>query len=120
MPSEGFRLGMRRLTGAVTIVTTRGLEGERRGATATAVCSLSANPPSLLACINRDSGVGRMAPSGGVFCVNVLAANQLDIAEVFAGRRARVAEERFQVGHWLEGMTGAPVLDGALVSFDCQ
>lgn len=120
MIAEGFKHGMRRMTGAVTIVTIKGSAGERRGVTATAVCSLSFNPPSLLACINRDANVGRMVPTAGAFCVNVLAAHQLNIAEVFAGRSARVGEQRFDVGSWHEGASGAPVLEGALVSFECN
>ena len=49
---EQFRLGMRLLAGAVNIIT--GVHaGRRHGMTATAVCSVSADPPTVLVCINK-------------------------------------------------------------------
>ncbi len=114
-----FRLGMRRVSGTVTVVTTTAPDGERRGVTATAFCSLSADPPSVIACINRETWVGQLAPVSGNFCVNVLSAEQQDVAETFAGRAGLAAGERFSVGCWHAGASGAPVLEGALVSFDC-
>jgi len=111
---------MRRISGAVTIVTTLGPRGERGGVTATAVCSLTAEPPAVVACIHRESSVGQIAPLGGVFCVNVLAREQQTIAETFAGRTGHVGEDRFSVGAWSRLISGAPVLEGALVSFDCR
>jgi flavin reductase (DIM6/NTAB) family NADH-FMN oxidoreductase RutF len=115
-----FKQGMRRVSGAVTVVTTRGEGGERRGVTATAVCSLSVDPPLVVACINRGSSVGQMAPASGVFCVNVLSLAQQNIAETFAGRTGLVGENRFAVGAWGERDSGAPVLERALASFDCR
>jgi flavin reductase (DIM6/NTAB) family NADH-FMN oxidoreductase RutF len=115
-----FRAGMRRVSGAVTVVTTVTSDGERRGVTATAVCSLSVDPPSVVACINRETWVGRLAPESGVICVNVLASDQQPVAEAFAGRAGLTAGERFTVGGWRAGATGAPLLDGAIASFDCR
>jgi len=118
--AQVFKQGMRRVSGAVTVVTTRGPGGERRGVTATAVCSLSADPPSVVACIHRNASVGQLAPVSGVFCVNVLSTDQQHVAETFAGRTGHVGEDRFGVGEWSELASGAPVLDGALASFDCR
>lgn len=115
-----FKQGMRRVSGAVTIVTTRGAAGERRGVTATAVCSLSAAPPALIACINRETWVGQLAPASGVFCVNVLSRAQREVAEAFAGRTGHVAEDRFRVGEWQPLESGAPALRAAIASFDCR
>lgn len=115
-----FRSGMRRVSGAVTVVTTLGPKAERRGVTATAVCSLTVEPPSVIACINRQTWVGQFAPESQVFCVNVLSRGQQPVAETFAGRSDLAAEDRFRSGRWLPGETGSPVLDGALASFDCQ
>ena len=81
-----FKQGMRRVSGAVTVVTTRGPAGERRGVTATAICSLSVSPPAVIACVNRETWVGQFAPISRIFCVNVLARAQRDVAEAFAGR----------------------------------
>lgn len=122
MPDEKdqFRLGMRRVSGTVSVVTTCGPEGERRGVTATAFCSLSADPPSVIACINRETWVGQLAPLSGNFCINVLGEEQQAVAEAFAGRSGLSGDARFQTGGWRKGLSGAPVLLGSIVSFDCR
>jgi len=121
MSSEEFRAGMRKLTGGVTIITSMDAEGNRCGLTATAVCSLSTEPPSLLACVNRSSSVAAVVESSGVFAVNVLSLDQQPVAEVFAGRAGLVREERFAAGEWIKGIiTGAPVLSQTCVSFECE
>jgi flavin reductase (NADH)/flavin reductase len=120
MDKDLFRAAMRQVAGAVTIVTTRGINGEPRGVTATAVCSLTVEPPSVIACINRDTWVGQFAPESGNFCVNVLAREQQTVAETFAGRTSLAAADRFQIGDWDDHETGAPVLAGAIASFDCD
>lgn len=115
-----FKQGMRRVSGAVTIVTTRGPAGERRGVTATAICSLSVSPPAVIACVNRETWVGQFAPVSRIFCVNVLARAQRDVAEAFAGRTGHIGEDRFQIGDWGALDSGAPALRGAIASFDCR
>lgn len=120
MSQELFRKGMRRVASAVTVVTTRGPNGERRGVTATAVCSITIDPPSVMACINRATGVGRLVAESGNFAVNILSFNDKHVAETFAGRTKVAPEERFATGNWREGDTGAPLLEGALSAFDCR
>ena len=117
---DAFREALRKVAGSVTVVTTRGTDGSRRGVTATAVCSLSMDPPALLACINRTTWVGQLAPASGNFAVNVLTADQEEVARAFAGFSGLAGEDRFQVGRWVEGETGAPMLEGALAAFDCR
>jgi len=117
--SDAFKQGMRRLCGGVTIVTTR--EGEQAGGlTATAVCSLSAAPPRLLACINRGGITYRMIAESRVFCVNVLSAGQQDLAACFAGMMNMGERDRFDLGNWTDLGTGAPALVDALAAFDCR
>ena len=111
-----FREGMRQLAAGVTIVTTS-IGEVRNGLTATAVCSLSAEPPALLACVNREAGAHDPTLQSRVFCVNVLGAKHLDLAAQFASS-SRVPE-RFSTGDWGRLATGAPVLMDALASFDC-
>ena len=120
MDKDTFRAAMRQVAGAVTVVTTRGLNGEPRGVTATAVCSLTVEPPSVIACVNRETWVGQFAPESKNFCVNVLTREQQTIAETFAGRTDLAAADRFQIGDWSDAHTGAPVLQGAIASFDCE
>jgi len=116
--AELFRQGMRRLAGGVTIVTSS-RENEPAGLTATAVCSLSAEPPRLLACINRQGRTYQTIAQSRTFCVNVLCDRQEDLALAFATASDAHAPGRFGKANWTKLDTGAPVLEGALVAFDC-
>ncbi|PSJ56776.1 flavin reductase family protein [Kumtagia ephedrae] len=120
MSMDLFLAGMRKVAGAVTVVTTIGSDGERRGLTATAICSLSAEPPSLIACVNRKTWVAQFVPASGVFAVNVLSHAQEDVARAFAGQTALAAGERFSIGEWQAGATGAPVVRDGLATFECR
>ncbi len=111
-----YREAMARLASTVHLVTTDG-PGGRAGFTATAVCSVSDSPPTLLVCINRDSSAYPAFRRNGRLCVNLLAADHEHLAEAF-GRRPLA--ERFQAGTWNEGLGGGPVLDGALAAFECR
>lgn len=113
---EAFKAGMRRLAGAVCIITSRHV-GDPVALVATALCSLSADPPSLVACVNRTANAYPSITSSGGFCVNVLAASQMSIARMVAAPELR--DKRFTVGSWQELPTGGLALDGALTSFDC-
>lgn len=114
-----FREAMARLGAAVHVVTTAGPAG-RTGFTATAVCSVSDHPPTLLVCLNRRSRATPIVRENGVFCVNTLGADAEPVADVFAGRTGAVLEERFKAGDWMNLATGAPVLRSAVVAFDCR
>jgi flavin reductase (NADH)/flavin reductase len=115
---ESYKAGMRCLAAGVCIVTTRSPNGKRNGLTATAVCSVSLAPPTLLCCVNRQSGSYNAIHEAGVFAVNVLSVDDRSLAERFAGLVA--GEERFAEGSWGILATGAPILESALVSFDCR
>ncbi|SMF89847.1 flavin reductase [Azospirillum oryzae] len=113
-----FRNGMSMLTGAVNIVTTAG-PGGRAGFTATAVCSVTDQPPTLLVCLNQSSFVHRAFTTNGVLCVNPLCGGQQSLSEVFSNRGLS-ADERFAHADWTSLETGSPALAGALVNFDCR
>lgn len=112
-----FRDGMSRLGSAVNVVTTR-FDGKRYGFTASAVCSVSDTPATLLVCINRAASCFHAFENARHFCVNTLMPGQEDIASVFGGKTP--VEDRFAVGEWREGRTGAPVLANASVNFECE
>jgi len=114
-----FREAMSRLGAAVHVVTTAGAAG-RIGFTATAVCSVSDQPPTLLVCLNRKSAGGPIFRENGVFCVNALNADAADIAELFAARSGPLRAQHFAVGPWGLLSTGAPMLTTAVVAFDCR
>jgi flavin reductase (DIM6/NTAB) family NADH-FMN oxidoreductase RutF len=73
----------------------------------------------MLVCIGKETWVGDLLPRTGRFCVNVLAHNQRDVAEAFAGVGGVSGEDRFRFGSWTIGSTGAPVLEESSASFDC-
>lgn len=114
-----FRQAMAQVASAVHLVTTDGVAG-RMGFTATAVASVSDAPPTVLACIDSTSRTLRAIESNGVFCVNTLGAADSELARVFSGHGGLSGEDRFSAGAWQPLVTGAPVLQGALVAFDCR
>ncbi len=120
MSSEHFLAGMRKVAGAVSVITTAGNDGEKRGLTATAVCSLSADPPSLIACVNRKTWVAQFVPDSGVFAINVLSHAQESVARTFAGQTQLAAGERFRIGEWETRPGRAPALRDALATFQCR
>lgn len=112
-----FRSAMARLGAAVNIITTDG-PGGRAGFTASAVCSVSDEPPSLLVCLNRSASVYETFKRNAVLCVNVLGAGQQDISNLFGGKTSM--HERFAAATWQTGISGSPVMQQASVSFDCR
>ncbi|MCC6779539.1 MAG: flavin reductase [Hyphomicrobiales bacterium] len=117
-PTE-FRQAMSLLGAAVHVVTTAG-PGGKAGATATAVCSVSDAPPTLLMCLNRRSQTNPSVVENGVFCVNTLGAGGAEIADVFAGRTGVNGSDRFATGEWSTLSTGSPVLLSSVIAFDCR
>jgi flavin reductase len=114
-----FREAMSRLGAAVHVITTAG-PGGKTGATATAVCSVSDAPPTLLMCLNRRSQTNPVVLENGVFCVNTLGAGEAEIADIFAGRTGVMGTDRFGKGEWITLATASPVLTTAVVAFDCR
>ena len=112
-----FRNAMSLLTSAVSVVTTSGLSG-RYGFTASAVCSVTDTPPTLLVCMNKGSSSHAHFVDNKILTVNVLSADHEHISKAFASKLT--PEERFKHGTWTELETGAPVLTDALVNFDCE
>lgn len=112
-----FRNAMSLLTSAISVVTTAGLSG-RYGFTASAVCSVTDTPPTLLVCMNQASSSHVHFVENKILTVNVLGAHHEHFSKVFSSKLS--PEERFKHGVWTELETGAPVLNDALVSFDCE
>lgn len=110
---------MARLGAAVNIITTVDGTGPR-GLTASAVCSVTDDPPTLLICINRDSDTNEAFKASRIICVNTLGAAQEHLSPIFASMTGATQAERFANGEWKTLQTGAPVLQGAIVSFDCR
>jgi flavin reductase (DIM6/NTAB) family NADH-FMN oxidoreductase RutF len=112
---DAYRLAMRHVASTVYAVTT-GEIGQRHGILATAVSSLSFDPPSLLVCVNRSASLYEPLAVAEVFAVNVLGLGNRDVAEQFMLGRG---EDRFEVGRW-EQHHNVPVLASAQSSFVCR
>jgi flavin reductase (NADH)/flavin reductase len=118
--AEDHRYGMRHFAVGVSIITAR--DGDNRaGLTATAVCSVTADPPRLVVFVNKNVAASQVILNSGALCVNVLAGEQEEVAKAFAGMLEGVhGDARFAHGDWRELTTGAPTLDGSLANFDCR
>ncbi|MFH7766961.1 flavin reductase [Acinetobacter sp. BSP-28] len=112
-----FKNAMSSLTSAVNVVTTMGASG-RHGFTASAVCSVTDTPPTLLVCMNKASRSHANFVENKILTVNVLGTQHEQLSNAFASKLS--SDERFALGNWTELETGAPVLEDALVSFDCE
>jgi flavin reductase len=111
---------MRTLTSAVSIISTA--DNDRRfGMTATAVCSLSAQPPALLVCINQSASLHQPLLGAGRFCVNILHADQDELARTFSRQaiKDQAIEDRFARGDWKADDYGVPFLADAQASVFC-
>jgi flavin reductase len=117
--SEDFRLAMRRLAGGVSIVSGVGQDGPL-GVTATAVTSLTAEPPSVLCCLNRSLELEAAVKEAGRFGVNMLRADHHDLAKRFAGMHGVRGSAKFEQGNWTVLPSDVPALSDSLVTFDCR
>ncbi len=115
--STTFRDAMSCVGAAVNIITTDGPAG-RAGFTASAVCSVTDSPPTLLVCLNRSASVWPVFSNNQALCVNTLAAGQEALSNLFGGKTPM--EARFAAASWQQGETGCPRLTDALASFDCR
>ncbi|ATG46804.1 4-hydroxyphenylacetate 3-monooxygenase [Celeribacter ethanolicus] len=114
-----FRQAMGLFPGAVTLITTG--EGDlRRGITATAVCSVTDSPPSLLVCVNRKTGTCSEIQRSGWFSVQLLGADQADLALCFAGATGATGIGKFATPDWTTCPAGQPRLKAALASLSCR
>lgn len=112
---EDFRAAMAKLAASVHVITTDGPAG-RHGMTATAVCSLSDDPASLLLCINRKARMHDVLVANRRFCVNVLAAGQEHVSAVFARSGLSIAERFAGAGPVVELDHGVPALGEAQIA----
>ena len=112
---DRFRAAMRRFTSTVTVITT-GQNGQRHGMTATAVSSVSMEPPSLLVCVNRGGRLFELLESCERFCVNVLHSEHVSVSRTFAEPHSA---DRFAHGNWQASERGIPYLGDAQVAIFC-
>jgi len=117
--SSVFRAAMRQLASGICLVT-HSVGGERAGMTATAVASLSLDPPTLIVCVNRAASIYAGLTPGAALGVSVLGADHREFAERFAGLTGEEGAERFREGRWRISPNGTPLLLDALAAFACE
>ena len=113
--SPEFRAALGMFATGVTIVTARSASGELVGLTANSFNSVSLEPPLVLWSLSRAAGSMAAFSAGSHYAINVLAADQKDLAERFAAKGA----DRFSGVGFDIGAGGAPLLHGAAATFEC-
>lgn len=116
--TEAYLAGMRAIVQPVGLVTAAH-GGQRDGVTAVTVCSATMQPPTLLVSIKQETAVAQMVARSEAFGVSFLADTQARMARRFSEREAE-STALFSEGKWLTGVTGSPLLDGAVSAFDCR
>ena len=117
--AASFRQAFRHLAGGISVITT-GHGDDRTGLTATSVSSLSAEPPTIMFGLNLSSSSFPALARNRSFGVNFLSANQKEIADRFAARNGEKGAARYAHAEWTSGITGSPLLIGALATLDCE
>ena len=115
---DAYRAAMRFVPAAVTIITAHH-DGKRNGLTATAVASVSADPPQLLICVNRQASAEPLIAESGRFAVNVLAREHRESADRFS-QSTLSSGERFEAHRWIDLPSGVPALADAIAVFECR
>jgi flavin reductase (DIM6/NTAB) family NADH-FMN oxidoreductase RutF len=110
-----FRASLAMFATGVTIVTARTPEGAQVGLTANSFNSVSLQPPLVLWSLAQAAGSMAALSTGSHYAINILAADQKELAERFASRR----EDRWKGVLFTEGVGGAPLLTGAAATFEC-
>jgi flavin reductase len=112
-PQE-FKAAMRRFAANVNVITSA--DGNlMNGMTATAVCSVSAEPPSVLIIVNRTTRSHPIIKRSGAFAVNVLSTHQEDLATHFASKK----DDPFASVDYRIGKTGCPIIQDSDAYIEC-
>ena len=110
-----FRTVLSRFASGVTVVTARGADGVDHGMTVSAFCSLSLDPPLVLVCIDHGTVMHGILEGAKAFTVNVLAADQEDLARKFSDPD----DDRFEGTSYTRGTSGLALLTGAAAWLEC-
>jgi flavin reductase (DIM6/NTAB) family NADH-FMN oxidoreductase RutF len=115
LSAEEFRDVIGHFASGVTVVTVMHA-GVNYGTTASAVASLSLEPPMMLVCLNKESSTGQAISAAGHFAVNILGEHQPDAARQFA----RKGGDKFGGVEVVGGLWGEPLLADALATLECR
>lgn len=110
-----FRDVVGRFASGVTVITTT-VDGKQFGTTASAMSSLSMDPPMILICLNKTSETGAAVLNSGTFAVNILAKGQEQLASQFAVK----GDDKFAGVAITPGVLGDPLIDDTLAAMQCR
>lgn len=113
-----FIAAMRRVPGPVAIVAVA-VDGQRRGLAATAWTSLCADPPTLLACVNRNASAHPILAEAHAFSISLLDRHSAETVAIFSAQRGLDGDARFVDGDWDVGPHGQPLFREAVAAFEC-
>lgn len=116
---QAFRSAMRLVAGSVSLITC-GVGSNKSGLVATSMTSLSADPATVLVCVNRSSSSWPLIEKYGHFGVSALSGYHKAIAEKFSGFNGVQGNRRFDGAEWFTLTTGSYLLEDANVALDCK
>ncbi len=111
-----FRQALGAFATGITVATTLDKDGQPHGLTVNSFNSVSLDPPLVLWSLNKQSHQLGIFTESSFYGISILADDQMEISNRFAA----MIEDRFKDVSWQKGQTGAPLLDGALATFDCK
>jgi flavin reductase (DIM6/NTAB) family NADH-FMN oxidoreductase RutF len=115
---EEFRRAMRQWATGVTVVSVA-YQGIFHGMTVSSFTSLALHPPLVLIALEKGTRTHGMLEQAGFFGVTILAQDQWEISDRFAGRHTE-HQDRFENLETFTLVSGAPLLAGGLAHFDCR
>lgn len=111
-----FRRALAHLAGGVVVITSADMEGVPAGVTATAVCSVSLDPPLVLVCLGVGSRTREVIQSTGKYAINMLGSGHQSHSERFA----EAGDGKFDGLVWDAGESGCPVFPGSIAVCECE
>lgn len=111
-----FRQALGAFATGITVATTLDKDGQPHGLTVNSFNSVSLDPPLVLWSLNKQSHQLDVFSQSGFYGISILAEEQMDLSNRFAS----MIDDRFEGVGWQKGDSGAPLLDGALATFDCK
>jgi flavin reductase (DIM6/NTAB) family NADH-FMN oxidoreductase RutF len=115
---DDFRRAMSQFVAGVTVITSR--RGDKlHGMTASAVSSVSLEPPLVLVCVDRSADTHDVIKESGIFAVNILSDGQSSLSDRFSSKEIEKDEHLRDVPHRFAA-TGAPIIEGCLAYLDCR
>jgi flavin reductase (DIM6/NTAB) family NADH-FMN oxidoreductase RutF len=116
--ADALRHVMGHFASGVTIATTL-QHGIKHAMTATAVCSVSLEPPLVLVCVSKSSRFYGSITKAKTWCLSLLTVDQEWLARHFANRGRDLLRQFDRVPHTPSPLSGTPLIDGALAWLEC-